>query len=129
MDDPRDSREESVAEQPTRTQKTTAATAQKKTKNDLIAELEARDAQIAELFELIADLRSQQETATPSEPEELNQRPALENIPKDKRSVKLPDPPIFHNDSGKDTMKFEVWHRQMEKKIVGQSRPLCRQRC
>ena len=76
-----------------------------------------RDAQIAELFELIADLRGQRETATPSEREESNQRPAPENAPKDKRSVKLPDHPIFYNDSGKDTMKFEVWHRQMEKKL------------
>lgn len=117
QEDPQDSREESVVEQPARTQRTTAATAQKKTKNDLIAELAERDAQIAELFELIADLRSQQETATLSEPEEPDQRPAPENIPKDKRSVKLPDPPIFYNEDKKDTMKFEVWHRQMRKKL------------
>lgn len=117
QDDPQDSREESVVEQLARTQKTTATTAQKKTKSELVAELAERDAQIAELFELIADLRGQQETATPSEPEEPTQRPAPENTLKDKRSVKLPDPPIFYNNSEKDTMKFEVWHRQMKKKL------------
>lgn len=84
QEDPQDSREESVVEQPARTQRTTAATAQKKTKSDLVAELAGRDAQIAELFELIADLRGPRDTAIPSEREESSQRPAPENVPKDK---------------------------------------------
>jgi hypothetical protein len=35
-----------------------------------------------------------------------------------KRSAKFADPPQFYNDDKKDTITFEVWHRQMLNKLV-----------
>jgi hypothetical protein len=110
------------------------AKGKQKTKADLLAELAARDRQIAEVYQLLADAHSRPEgeddeggaeqaqrrdqRRRESTGDTTTSRNTQQTTAGDgKRSAKLPDPPVFHNDTGKDTMKFEAWHRQLTKKL------------
>lgn len=111
--------------------------------NELLAELIARDAELArlkndltsrdaridELFELLAD--SHNNDATRSRRREITaetqptvvtqqtqqtQQSARSEGEGGKRSGKLPDPPVFQNDE-EDRDDFEQWYRDIENKL------------
>ena len=129
-----------VAEQSARPQESAVAAGKKKatlTKSDLIEQLAQRDAQLAELFQLLADKENRSRREAAATPENVASAAAAtttrltprgddsgddgEAVTADsvagRRSEKIPDPPIFHNEPGKDTMKFEVWHRAISNKL------------
>lgn len=110
------------------------------TKSDLVAELESRDTEVADLLRVIADLRNKAANNAPHLSVEGNTPapdPPIRNTPaapgplrrestvetrmtaggQHQRSAKLPDPPIFYNEEDRDTEEFEQWYRDMRNKL------------
>jgi hypothetical protein len=83
--------------------------------------LQEQEAQIAELNETIVDMARR--SARGSTPENRG-TPATDattttgTVPRNERSSKLADPPVFYNQKEKDVLGFEAWIRQIKNKLV-----------
>jgi hypothetical protein len=73
--------------------------------------------QVAEQNQAIADLVIQNRSTRESTVGTHRSSSVLTAGGSNGRSAKQPDPAIFYNDKDKDTVEFEVWHRQLCNKL------------
>jgi hypothetical protein len=104
------------------------------TKAELLAELVARDdelarlkreaanrdAKIADLYQQLADTinaNNDSDNDARRDREDTADTRQTARSSTDKRSAKIPDPPIFYNEEDRDTEDFEQWYRDVENKL------------
>jgi uncharacterized protein YoxC len=83
-------------------------------KEDEIDRLQ-RDA--TQLNQAIADLVMQARTGNARNDREASVVSHTSAVGSSKRSGKVPDPPVFHNEKDRDTDEFEQWHRDVCNKL------------